>query len=222
MAFKHFAKGSIERDIDNELNRLNKQAVKLAKNGLHHSDTYNKVIWSMVEITGGYGNLNEKIIDGNIVYQAKRANSKLSEYASKKKSKEIKKMITRSKNITTWENIKKTANEYFEQSQSGYENASRTLENNPTAIISKYKNVVNGDSNPYEEPEDWDSTQEEYKVWKLLAEQEVEKISGAPTSSGFAYLIKETGEIVETYEQAIEEIRRLGTGYYDLLGIPEE
>lgn len=213
MAFTHFAKGSIERNIDNELNRLNKQAVKLAKNGLHHSDTYNKVIWSMIEITGGYGNLNEKIINGNVVYQAKRSNSKLSEYAKKKSNKEMSHSIQKSKNITTWEQIKKTADEYFEEDRSKYKNASATLENNPTAIISKYKNT-----NYDELDDDIEEMMYDGRDWEKLAKNEVIPPDDPSNTTG-GYIIKETGEIVFSYEDAIEEIRRLGNGYYDLLGV---
>lgn len=217
MAFKHYDKGTIERAIDNELNRLNKQAVKLAKNGLHHSDTYNKVIWSMIEITGGYGNLNEKIINGNVVYQAKRGNKLLADYAKKKSKKEMTHSIEKSKKITTWENIKKTAENYFDESVSGFENASKTLENNPTAIISKYKHPVDG-STDYE-IEDDTLIDENNQVWRQLATHEVERLDFG--SGNYGFLIKETGEVVNTYEEAIEEIRRLGSGYYDMLNIPD-
>lgn len=216
MAFTHFAKGTIERAIDNELNRLNKQAVKLAKAGLHHSDTYNKVIWNMVEITGGYGNMTEKIIDGNVVYQAKRANSKLAEYAKKKSEKEMKKTITRSKNTTTWEQIKKTASEYFDESVSGLDNASKTLENNPTAIINKYKKVSD-DPNPRDEPENIDWYAEEQKHINRLAEKEIQMIENPYSASGKGFIVRETGEIFDTYEDAYNEIMRLGSGYYELL-----
>lgn len=211
MAFTHFAKGSIERAIDNELNRLNKQAVKLAKNGLHHSDTYNKVIWSMIEITGSYGNLNEKVIDGNIVYQAKRSNAKLSEYAKKKSKKEMTHSLQKSKNITTWEQIKKTADEYFEEDKSKYKNASSTLENNPTAIINKYKRPSYDDV-PDDELEEM---QDESRHWENLAQHEIIHPEDENNPTG-GYIIKETGEIVYSYEEALREVMRLGSGYYDL------
>lgn len=214
MAFTHFAKGTIERAIDNELNRLNKQAVKLAKNGLHHSDTYNKVIWSMIEITGGYGNLNEKIIDGNVVYQAKRSNTKLSEYAKKKSKKEMTHSLQKSKNITTWEKIKETANEYFEEDKSKYKNASSTLENNPTAIVNKYKRPTYDDTLD----DDIEEMIDDSRHWQNLAKHEIIPPDDSNNLTG-GYIIKETGEIVYSYEEAIEEIRRLGSGYYDLMEV---
>lgn len=221
---KHWIKGTAEYALDNELNRINKQIMKYAKNGATNSKYYKELTAEIYRLTGGH----IKWVNG--VPQAKRTNTVIAA-ATAKHGNNLHKKILKSKGHATFENYKKAAKTL------GLTPNELSYINNETSAYYESMYAANGDDdNPLEIQDNEKVRQDNFEVFgntdnknpfatthdnphtwgnnKYDQEIFVESILVPKWISGVGemWYNNETGEMFESFEDGLNSYRELMAG----------
>lgn len=203
---KHWIKGTAEYDLDNELNRLNKQVMKFSKAKATNSPTYKQLVTEIAVLS------HNQIKHVNGVPQAKRGAKEIAKAAALNGDKQFRK-IAKSKSHKTFERYKTAAKKLgltpnelsyisnesavYYQTMYNYEDDTDPIEiHDDDQNINDYSPDIKVSTTYHNDVHNFDNTD------KYSLEIFVEDII-TPHSSGGYYNI-ETGELFNNYDDAIK------------------